>query len=82
VKAYVDPDTGELISTPPPGQAQPPEPPASTEEPEYRTETLPDGTVRLDLSERPPEELHAEVVNGRTVVCHRPAAEPSTVDPN
>ena len=69
VRVYIDPDTGELVSEPPPGQV-PDAPAAPIEEPEYRTEVRPDGTVVLDLSDRPAEELRAEVVDGKTVICH------------
>lgn len=78
LKAYVDPETGELLSEPPPGEPEAPDS-ASTapEEPEYETETRPNGTRVLDLSKRPPEELQAEVVDGKAVFCHRPGSVPS-----
>ena len=77
VKVYVDPDTGELLPGPPPGQPEPPGT-ASTaaEEPQYETETRPDGTVVLDLGGRPAEELRAEEVDGKTVLCHRTGSVP------
>jgi hypothetical protein len=78
LKAYVDPETGELLSEPPQGEPEAPDSAASApEEPQYEAETRPDGTVVLDLSERPLEELRAEVVDGKIVSCHGPGSAPS-----
>lgn len=83
VRAYIDPDTGELISGPPPGQAEPPDSPSTAPvEPQYEPEVRPDGTVVLDLSGRRAEELHAEEVDGNTVLCHRPGSVPQAPPEN
>jgi len=83
VKAYIDPDTGELVSGPPPGQVESPDGASAVpDDPAYATEVRPDGTVALDLSGRPAEELHAEEADGNTVLCHRPGSVPQAPPEN
>lgn len=75
---YVDPQTGELLSEPLPGQALD----SVTRQPSYPDvveQPRPDGSVVADVGDRFITELHAEVVDGKLVTCHRPvtAAEPA-----
>jgi hypothetical protein len=73
---YLDPDTGELLSAPPPGaelpgmlQAPPPLPPLVEK-------VMPDGTVVADIGRRFIHPLRAEIVDGQLVTCH--GSEPGT----
>ena len=69
LKVFVDPDTGELISEP--ADAQPAEAPAKVaDQPELPVEVRPDGTLVLDLSENPVNELRVEKVDGKLIECH------------
>jgi hypothetical protein len=72
--AYVDPETGELLSEPPAGeQLEPPvQPPVSGE---IRQEVLPDGSVVAYLGDRFMTTLRVEIVDGKVVTCHRSAVE-------
>jgi hypothetical protein len=70
LKAFIDPDTGELISEP--VDMQPAEAPAqAAAQPELPVEERPDGTLVLDLTENPVNELRVEKVAGKLVECHR-----------
>ena len=81
VRAYVDPETGELVSGPPPGQREAPDAPAAApSQPDYPATVRPDGTVELDLSQRPQEQLRAEVVDGKPVLCHGDASPAAPSD--
>ena len=81
LKVYVDPDTGELLDEPPPGQ-QAQAPAVRLREPPIVEQVRPDGTVVADIGNRFVTELRVEVIDGKVVTCHRPVAEPSpTADP-
>lgn len=70
LKAFIDPATGELISEP--VDMQPAEAPAKAPaQPELPVEERPDGTLVLDLTENPVNELRVEKVGGKLVECHR-----------
>jgi len=80
LRAYVDPQTGELTEKPPSDrsgastQQQTPRTAAQAAAPEPFVEVIrPDGSVAIDIGDRFLMELHAEVVNGKVVLCHRPA---------
>lgn len=83
LKAYVDPDTGELLSSPPKGE--PLEAPAAaaqaTAPAEIQQQVLPDGSVVADIGDRFVTELRVEIVNGKAVTCHRSAATTLQPDP-
>ncbi len=78
-KVYVDPETGELLSEPPPGEQLEPsvQPPVSGE---IRQEVQPDGSVVADIGDRFITTLQVEIVDGKAVTCHRPALEPQPPD--
>lgn len=82
LKAYIDPDTGELLSEPPPGEAAGAAEGAQAEPtiPEPTVQTLPDGTLMLDLSDQPANELRAEIIDGKLVTCHRPSGNAAVED--
>jgi hypothetical protein len=70
LKVFIDPATGELISEP--VDVQPAEAPAkAAAQPELQVEERPDGTLVLDLTENPVNELRVEKVDGKLVECHR-----------
>jgi hypothetical protein len=70
LKVFIDPATGELISEP--VDEHPAEAPAKTAaQPELPVEERPDGTLVLDLTENPVNELRVEKVDGKLVECHR-----------
>jgi len=82
-KVYVDPDTGELLSGPPASE-QPEASSQVTQAPpptEIQQEVRPDGTVVADIGDRFITELRVEIVDGKAVTCHRPAAETQPSDP-
>jgi len=72
LKVFIDPDTGELISAPAATDGtQPAEAPAKApDQPELPVEVRPDGTLVLDLSENPVNELRVEKVDGKLIECH------------
>ena len=74
-KVYVDPETGELLSEPPPGeQLEPPvQPPVSGE---IHQEVQADGSVVADIGDRFVTTLRIEIVDGKAVTCHRSPVEP------
>lgn len=75
LKVYVDPDTGELLSEPPPGaETLAPDLPAATHNlADVPVETRADGTIVADVGDRYVTELHVEMIDGQLVTCHRPA---------
>ena len=69
LKVFIDPDTGELITEP--AAAQPAQAPAkAVDQPELPVEVRPDGTLVLDLTENPVNELRVEKVDGKLIECH------------
>jgi len=75
LRAFVDPDTGELISEPASSRSQSAGAEPSPPSPELTEQVLADGTIMLDLREQPVTELRAEIVDGQLVTCHRQATE-------
>jgi len=70
LKVFIDPDTGELVSAP--VATQPAEAPAKVaDQPELPVQVRPDGTLVLDLSENPVNELRVEKVDGKLIECHQ-----------
>ncbi len=82
LRVHVDPETGELLSEPPPGaQLEEPAEISQAREPgEIRQEVRPDGSVVADIGDRFITELRVEIVDGKTVTCHRSAAKPQPPD--
>ena len=80
LKVFIDPDTGELISEP--AATQPAEAPAKVaDQPELPVEVRPDGTLVLDLTDNPVNELRVEKVDGKLIDCHREvSAQPGKND--
>lgn len=79
--AYVDPETGELLSEPPPG-AQPVPLIDTSQTPDsgdIRQEVQPDGSVVAYLGDRFMTTLQVEIVDGKVVTCHRSAVEPPSL---
>lgn len=75
---YLDPVTGEITDPPPtdPDTVQQAEAPQQATPPDEVQQTvLPDGSVRADVGDRFVTELHAELVDGKLVTCHRPASQ-------
>lgn len=82
LRAYIDPVTGELTDPPPdslpPGNVTAGD---SANAPNVFPESVsPDGTVSIDLGDRFITPLHAEVIDGKIVTCHRPAPETEQTD--
>ncbi len=76
-RAYVDPETGELLSEPPPGeQLEPPVQPLVSGE--ILQEVQPDGSVVADIGDRFITTLRVEIVDGKAVTCHRSAVKPQS----
>ena len=73
LKIYVDPKTGELLSEAPPGEhlAAPAKIVQPQELGEIQQEVRPDGSVVADIGDRFITELRVEIVDGKTVTCHR-----------
>ena len=73
LKVYVDPETGELLSAPPPGeQLEAAAKLSQSRDPgEIQQEARPDGSVVADIGERFITELRVEIVDGKAVTCHR-----------
>jgi len=73
LRAYVDPNTGKLLSAPPPGEPlEAPAGPSQVPEPgEIVQVTRPDGSVVADIGDRFITELRVEIVDGKLVTCHR-----------
>ena len=69
LRVYIDPQTGELLDQPPPGQAALAEPPAQAL-PELVEEVQADGSVRIRLDDRFSHPLVAEMNDGELVTCH------------
>lgn len=79
VMAYIDPQTGELTE-PPPGSLPSASVTAgdSAQAPARLPQTVsPDGTITVELGNRFMTELHAEVIDGKIVTCHRPTSQAS-----
>jgi hypothetical protein len=74
LQVYLDPNTGELLDQPPPGQPTlaevAAEAPAQAR-PELVEEVRPDGSVRIRLDDRFNHPLVAEINEGEVVTCHR-----------
>jgi len=69
LKVFIDPVTGELISEP--AATQPaPAPAKVADQPELPVEVRPDGTLVLDLTANPVNELRVEKVDGKLIECH------------
>ena len=69
LKVFIDPVTGELISEP--AAIQPAQAPAKVaDQPELPVEVRPDGTLVLDLTANPVNELRVEKVDGKLIECH------------
>ena len=76
---YIDPETGELLSEPPPGeQLEPPVRPQVSGE--ILQEVQSDGSVVADIGDRFTTTLQVEIVDGKAVTCHRSAVEPQPPD--
>jgi len=77
LRVFVDPNTGELLSSPPPGEQL--EPAAVTsqaaEQGEILQQVRPDGSVVADIGDRFITELRVEIVDGKVVTCHRSAED-------
>lgn len=80
LRAYVDPDTGELLEGPSPGQdvsskdsmSEAPRTQSSTaSDDEFEITVAADGTQVIKVGDRFMTELHAELVDGEVVTCHR-----------
>jgi hypothetical protein len=82
LRIYVDPETGELLSEPPPGEQleAPAEISQAPERGEIRQEVRPDGSVVADIGDRFITELRVEIVDGKVVTCHRSAEKPQPPD--
>lgn len=70
---YVDPETGELLPGPPAAEALPEATLIERAARPVVQEVRPDGTVVADIDERFDVAVHAEIVDGELVTCHRPA---------
>jgi hypothetical protein len=66
--AYIDPETGELTSSPSPGQQLPDAP--AQEPPEPVQEVQPDGSVLMRMDERHMHTLQADISSGKLITCH------------
>lgn len=70
LKVFIDPETGELISEP--AASEPAQARAKVaDQPELPVEVRPDGTLVLDLTDNPVNELRVEKVDGKLIDCHR-----------
>lgn len=80
MRAYVDPETGELTDSPPPGEQLDPDQVVDTgpDRPEIEQVVQPDGSVTADIGDRFMTELRVEVVDGEVVTCHRPKEQADT----
>lgn len=76
LRVHVDPQTGKLLDRPPEGETPEPLPeqPAAAED-DIPVVVRPDGTVVADIGDRYRTALHAEIVDGELVTCHRPVGE-------
>ena len=71
LRAFVDPETGELTHTPPPGEEPDlPQSRSSVEDPEVRFEQLEGGEVAADVGDRFHRDLRVEIVDGELITCH------------
>ena len=73
-KAYIDPETGKLTSTPPPTSIRPPAAVISDLQKarqDVPMVTHPDGEVSADISGLFMTTLEAEIVDGKLVTCHK-----------
>lgn len=81
LRAYVDPETGELLDGPPPGQrVESGDTPATAgqaqragepNEKGLKVTVAPNGMRVIELGDRFLTELHAEMIDGKLVTCHR-----------
>ncbi len=72
LRAFVDPQTGELTSSPPPGEApdEPFSPDATEDYSGVEFNTRSSGEVTAAVGDRFHTELRAEIVDGKLVTCH------------
>jgi hypothetical protein len=72
LRAFVDPDTGELVTSAPAGEAlDAPERQAGPEDyADVRFESRTSGEVAADVGNRFHRELRVEIVDGQAVTCH------------
>jgi len=70
LRAFIDPQTGELVSVPPPGSVPETAATAAQDRPELVEEVLPDGTVIVRLDDRFQHPLQAELQGDELITCH------------
>ncbi len=82
LRAFVDPETGELTSAPPDDQALdgPDSANARKNLSEVKITTRPNGEMVADVGDRFQRELRAEIIDGKLVTCHAPLGNDATAN--
>jgi len=75
LQAFIDPQTGELVSEPPGGRPTLPDAPAAASRPELTEELRPDGSAIMRMDDQFMTPLQAEVIDQKLVVCHGEEAQ-------
>jgi len=70
LQAFIDPQTGELVSEPPGGRTTLPDAPAAASRPELIEEVRPDGSAIMRLDDRFMTPLQAGIIEQKLVICH------------